>query len=732
MKNIMNFITFIMIAAMIFSCSLEGVSVSPTDTSTSQTTVEEEKYCEINAAIMIPDYEELADSRAVSPQTYDILCQYNYGGQWIDAGNAVLIGKAQKESVANAPSGFPGKKVTVSFDKLPIRSYGAGKLRILLRDSNQKTLTSGTSTQGIKAIYGKKVSATFYAVPDKTDGLSGSLANKQMKFASITLNGGKSYTTKVSGTSNYYPDLVVFNESGEFVQYIPVSGTSSGLTEVTITVGKTGKYYLGIWAKNGAISSYGIQISDADALFVEDFEDESSQTVNKWINVSCTSQPQYVNKSTNSSYVHGGQQAYQFDGRVNQTSGMGFKITLNEEASMSFWYKCRMCTPNQSSNKAAYFSVTIDNSESKLPTTGTSWKQQQIKLTKGTHTIKFMTKNTYDNYSSGLNGAILDDIIINPIPSEPSFTDDFESGLNGSYWSGYDSGYVYTTRHYLGDFFYPLGVHRDVLYDSHDDGKVLCIKAGGSIKLQGISLPSAGALTFCYKAHSNKLDSVKVNIDNKDYTVPNIYYYRRWQKYTIPLSKGSHVIKFINNGSYNLGYAGMEADSHLYIDDVSIAEDTVESVEITPRGVQQTYIGGHTIAYKANALRSDGSILSGQSVTWSVTGGGTISSSGVFTPSAAGTWIVTAKIGSKKATSTVNVYSSNTSESIKIGSKTFTGPKSSTVTGDNLANLTENEATTFIFDTNAMPAKTKYSADGYVVIAGTQQKNKGALYTLIL
>ncbi|MBR6198857.1 MAG: hypothetical protein IKQ61_01190, partial [Spirochaetales bacterium] len=152
----------------------------------------------------------------------------------------------------------------------------------------------------------------------------------------------------------------------------------------------------------------------------------------------------------------------------------------------------------------------------------------------------------------------------------------------------------------------------------------------------------------------------------------------------------------------------------IYIDNVSIVSNDIASVEITPRGTQQTYIGGHTIQYSANALRSDKSVIAGKSVSWSVSGGGNINSAGLFTPTTAGTFTVTATIDGKTDTGTIVVHRTNSSDAITLGNVTFTGVDNSTVTGSSLTN------TSYItFDTAKMPAKMTFSADGYFPLVGT-------------
>ncbi|MBR6061308.1 MAG: hypothetical protein IKP67_04475, partial [Spirochaetales bacterium] len=194
----------------------------------------------------------------------------------------------------------------------------------------------------------------------------------------------------------------------------------------------------------------------------------------------------------------------------------------------------------------------------------------------------------------------------------------------------------------------------------------------------------------------------------------------RWRKHAIPLTAGSHTIIFTAVKNTTLWYPS-RTDA-IYIDNVSIVSNDIASVDIAPHGTQQTYVGGHSIQYSANALRSDGSVISGKSVSWNVTGG-SITSAGLFTPTTAGTFTVTATIDGKTDTGTIVVHQSNTSDSITIGGTTFTGVDDNTITGSAL-----NDTSYIDFDTTKMPSKTTFSADGYFPLVG---KLKSGSYNIV-
>lgn len=306
-------------------------------------------------------------------------------------------------------------------------------------------------------------------------------------------------------------------------------------------------------------------------------------------------------------------------------------------------------------------------------------------------------------------------------PSEPSYSDplsslkgilieSFEDGLNTSYWTLNDCAELSSDDAIK---IWQDNCHKGVINDPHKKVIRFDMMSGtGTATLSNITMPSNGAISFDYKSQCFVDHTLTVTIDGTTHNIDGIGIGDRWRRTTLPLTAGDHTIVFSANNNTNLYYTSLT--NAIYIDNVTIADNTIDSIEITPRGTQQTYIGGHTIQYSANALRSDKSVISGKTASWSVSGGGNITSDGLFTPNEAGTFSVTATIDGKTGTSTIVVHQSNTSDSITIAGMTFTGVNNSTISGSALGNTS---ATTF--DTSKMPNKTTFSADGYFPIVGT-------------
>ena len=110
-------------------------------------------------------------------------------------------------------------------------------------------------------------------------------------------------------------------------------------------------------------------------------------------------------------------------------------------------------------------------------------------------------------------------------------------------------------------------------------------------------------------------------------------------------------------GEYELKWNCDEGTS--YLDKVSIALDSVKTVEITPKGLQ-TVLAGQKYTFTANALREDGSVIEGKSV------------SETKTFSTAGKQTFSMQIDGISADTEVNVIADITSPVVYMG-KTYSG-----------------------------------------------------------
>ncbi|MDR2484813.1 MAG: transglutaminase-like domain-containing protein [Treponema sp.] len=191
-----------------------------------------------------------------------------------------------------------------------------------------------------------------------------------------------------------------------------------------------------------------------------------------------------------------------------------------------------------------------------------------------------------------------------------------------------------------------------------NDGKFLKLKpdslAAATLSLEGISLDMDSALSFKYKdAMVPDYHIFNVYIDGAVVeSRPGVYPKTgAWQPVTILVPAGIHSIKFEVPASGYTGSGGGILNA-VYLDDITVAPDVTVGVMITPNGDQETYAGGFDIPYTAKALRSDGTVREGRTVTFSGSGtGGSVSStSGVFSPSGTGSYRIKAVIDGVQGT----------------------------------------------------------------------------------
>lgn len=183
-----------------------------------------------------------------------------------------------------------------------------------------------------------------------------------------------------------------------------------------------------------------------------------------------------------------------------------------------------------------------------------------------------------------------------------------------------------------------------------------------------------------------------------------------WRKGSVILAAGSHKVEFKVDSENSYSPSLKNA---VYLDNISLAPNTTESVDISPKGVQETYIGGFNIPFTAKALRSDGSVINGKTATWDG------AASGTFKPSSTGTFTVTATIDGKSASNeTVKVHSADyLSDSVTLSGKTFTGQITNTSgSRSNTKNITWADPT---------PNGSSFSADGFFILKGNAKGTNG-------
>jgi transglutaminase-like putative cysteine protease len=175
----------------------------------------------------------------------------------------------------------------------------------------------------------------------------------------------------------------------------------------------------------------------------------------------------------------------------------------------------------------------------------------------------------------------------------------------------------------------------------------LSLKGKKDLTLTRLSAVGPSVLSFRYRTEiaqeagqSFKVfvdDDLKANLKGLDIG---------WRTEKILLTSGVHQIRFEAENLKGTKIVG--GYNAVYIDDVIIFPDLVASITMHPRGVQETYSGAAEAAkikFTALALHADGSVKNESGVFSWAASGGAIDANGLFTPSAAGTFTVTAKLG---------------------------------------------------------------------------------------
>ena len=274
----------------------------------------------------------------------------------------------------------------------------------------------------------------------------------------------------------------------------------------------------------------------------------------------------------------------------------------------------------------------------------------------------------------------------------------FENGLDSDVWicKGRYAGVVERDP-----VFAAWPQYGDALVDTH--GKVFELGYNSSLKTCEIHVSEESAVSFDYKC--NTYNYLKVYVD--DETEPAFEatgHGEMWQNHSVILSKGTHSLTFVNSGYYY---------DYIYLDNFTLAPNRTASVDIYPKGLQETYAGGMPIQFSAKALRSDGSVISGKNAVWT-SSGGTVNSNGLFSPgSSSGMVSVTATIdGKKSSNNTVKVHGENyLSDSVTINGHEFTG---AVTNGAGLLNDGEG-----VHWAGPTPRYTSFTADGFFVLKGT-------------
>lgn len=427
---------------------------------------------------------------------------------------------------------------------------------------------------------------------------------------------------------------------------------------------------------------------------------------------------------------------YSFDAR-HQTACIKRKIVLTETKRLTFKIKPYIYEPYD-----GVFQFLIDD---KIVATYTGehlgWSFEQFELEAGTHTIEWRRYDIIAEWTIfGKDSKITPHVDLGsfeftePLTALTSISQNFEDALSSEMWtgSGLSAGIVEKDPIYAA---WPQ--YGDALVDTHEkvyhlacaigEGKNI-ITGDSSLTIQKIKVTEESALSFDYKCdllnwtdntgiyHKNYL---RVFIDNNQTPCFEGFGTKQmWQKASIILPTGTHSVKFVCGTDDN--WYGNNMTNSTFLDNITLASNTIASVDIYPKGLQETYVNGDSIQFSAKALRSDGSVITGKDVTWSANGG-SIDSNGKFTPgTSAGTFTVTATIdGLTASNQNVKVHGANyLTDSVTINGHTFTGEI--TNKSGNLVTGTKN-----ITLSAPTPDYNEFTTNGFFVIKGSATNTKG-------
>lgn len=243
-------------AILLFASSCSNGSSSESET-------EETGSGKTKVTMFVPDYYALSSSssaRVVAPQTKSVRFGYSDRTEFTYL-DAVSLSSAQKSSVSEDASaaGVAGFNYTLTFSGIPVGFYNEKTLEIQLLDSNGNAISKGTNSKSVEVATENEAEASFYTIPVSSDAQSGSLESGEMKFLKISLASSENAKISVSAAEDgIFPEIVIFAADGTFVKYIDISKENSNFE---IKKAETSaKYYLGVWAKEEAVSSYIIYV----------------------------------------------------------------------------------------------------------------------------------------------------------------------------------------------------------------------------------------------------------------------------------------------------------------------------------------------------------------------------------------------------------------------------------------------------------------------------------------
>jgi len=272
----------------------------------------------------------------------------------------------------------------------------------------------------------------------------------------------------------------------------------------------------------------------------------------------------------------------------------------------------------------------------------------------------------------------------------------------------------------------------EIVYENTERGYVIEFKAANTAAgltssiSRNITSTAPMALSFLIKTDLN-IDFGVLDLYINDIKIKSYAGLRgTWKSETILVSAGTNKIEFVlekETGQHNTG----DITNTIRLDDISFVSDTTSSVVLYPRGNLNAYVGApanEKITFSAEALRKDGSVRK-DATGFTFSGSGINSSTGVFTPAAAGNVSITVTQGGKSASRNVTVHPANY---IRLP---YTYPGTG-ITYNGYSGTEGSLTTTTGGVTITYPSATTFSADGFFTIEGSVNNPTAFNYARVL
>lgn len=213
--------------------------------------------------IGVPDYEKFASravssSRAIAPQTKYARLGYSTNGS--DFTYLETIELSSNNAEIDTETGL-FTVYTLTFSGIPSGTYKEGYLKIQLLGSSadSSAVSEGTNSKEVTVSSEQDAPAEFYTVPASvSESETGSLSAGEMVFLSkeVAPNTVSTLTVTVGDSDTAFPIVALFDSDGKFEKATSLSAETNTVEIDNCGKTKSTSYFIGLYTKDTAISSY--------------------------------------------------------------------------------------------------------------------------------------------------------------------------------------------------------------------------------------------------------------------------------------------------------------------------------------------------------------------------------------------------------------------------------------------------------------------------------------------